>query len=178
MFFQVLPVDGYESVFMDSEDDFRMLRELDGTPKSASWVPPRVYRGKGDKREPGWAADIPWFTFGLVLRSNAIQVLEDLLVRSGELLPLQDAEGVELWIFNSRVVPALDEKASEIWRFKDGRIMNIMSAVIIPSATEGLDLFRVELGGSLFVSERFADRVRKARLSGIRLVGLRTSPLT
>ena len=71
-------------------------------------------------------ADSPWLgSYVLILRPRAVAALTPMLLDNGELLPLGCA-GAELWLYNvTRIVPALDETASEISRFPDGRIIRV-----------------------------------------------------
>ncbi|MBL8112746.1 MAG: hypothetical protein JNK60_07670 [Acidobacteria bacterium] len=93
----------------------------------------------------------------------------DLLEPSGQLFPLHDVEG-EFFLMNvTRVVDVLDERTSEIDRFRDGRIMSIERAAFLPQADDE-PIFRIPQTPEMdvFVNDRFRIRVLEAGLEGLR----------
>lgn len=104
-----------------------------------------------------------------VLSTRAVTVLKPILESNGELLPLHSNDG-EYFIFNVlRFVDALNEEASEIVRFPDGkRILEIERFVFDTSKVKNVDIFKLPQQplARVFVSDEFVDVVRKAGLLG------------
>ncbi len=116
------------------------------------------------------AADSPWHGhYCLIFRTRALDALSEILLAHGELLPLE-CRGEDLVLFNAtRVLDALDEQASDIARFPDGRIMLIERHVLLPDIVSGVDIFRLarDRTHSIYVSARFVDRFQAAGLRGL-----------
>jgi hypothetical protein len=93
-----------------------------------------------------------------------------MLEAHGEILPLETDDDVELWVFNAKVVDALDEAKSTIWRFPgSNRIGRIEKAVLRASAVRNLDIFRLPYrAAATYVSQRFVDGVQRAKLTGLK----------
>ncbi|MBK9260186.1 MAG: hypothetical protein IPM54_10160 [Polyangiaceae bacterium] len=164
-------VRGYEIVQCPGGyDDWQLLGNLDGTPRLATWKPVVVKRVRGSKREAFRPADLPYEGGSLILRRSAVDVLRDMLEAHGELLPLQDEGGVELYVLNLRAVDdALDEPRSSV-NYVGGtdRISRIKKPVFIPSAVEGVDIFKLRRKLSqIYFSDRFVARVKAAKLKGL-----------
>ncbi len=158
----LLPVDG------DGFDRFhRIKRRRPGT----KWKPIRVQRIRATNRQSGRPSDAPYmFSAGvLVFRRSAVDALRDMLDAHGELLPLEDTEGVELYAHNPRSLEALDHRLSVGARNEEGQVYVPDNHVFIPSVVEGVDIFRqkLERGGDIYLSERFLQRWKKAKLKGI-----------
>jgi len=87
----------------------------------------------------------------------------------GELLPLEDEEGVELWLHNTRALDAYDHERTQGSRNEDGRIETAKKHVFIPSLVEGVDIFKqaCERAGTIYVSDRFVQRFKQAGLKGL-----------
>ncbi len=62
----------------------------------------------------------------LIIRQRAVDALSDLLLQSGEVLPLRDESEAPLFAFNvTRVVDVLDEERSQLLRNGAGKILRI-----------------------------------------------------
>jgi hypothetical protein len=126
------------------------------------WKPFSVERVRATRRELGRSSDSPFvFATGImVFRRSAINALRDILDAHGELLPRQDAEGVELYAYNARALDALDQKLSQGPRDEQGRISSPHHHVFISSVVKGVDIFRSkeETRGAIYVSDRFLQR--------------------
>ena len=87
------------------------------------------------------------------------------------MLPLTCQEG-EYFIFNVlQIVDALDESASRIIRFPNSeKILEIESFVFEPTPVVGVHIFKLKQQplGRVFISDRFVERVKEARLTGFR----------
>jgi hypothetical protein len=135
---------------------------LNGTSRKSSWTPLRVKVVKAESDGTPFArSDCPSFcvSYALVFREDAMLKLGAFLAKTGETLPLTSDEG-PLFIWHPlTVVPAVDLKASIVWRFKDGRLMDIRRYVFIPERVRGLDAFKIsELKVSpIFFSKRAVD---------------------
>lgn len=143
---------------------------LNGRPRSSEWIPIRVELIHEDEGRELSRSDAPWLgSNALILRVEAVRKMRDLLEECGELLPLECAEA-ELWVYNPIcVLPALDEAASSITRFRDGRIMMVDRYVLRPDVIGDTAVFKLaELEGSeTFVSARFVERWKGEGLSGL-----------
>jgi hypothetical protein len=76
----------------------------------------------------------------------------------------------DLHIYNvTRVINALDESASTLMRFPDGRVMHIQKHVFDAERLPDVDCFKVpQLRVSpVFLSQRFVDAWAAARLRGL-----------
>ena len=168
--FEPLVAEGYEWVNACDDGDYEVFRSFDGRPRKAGWKPIRVRRVRADDRQDFKCSDFPWLgSHALVLRNAAVDALRDLWTANGELLPLIDIDGVDPSVFNARVVDALDESRSSLATFPgSNRIMRIERHVFLPDVVEQLDIFRLpHRASSTYVSERFVDRTRAARLHGL-----------
>jgi len=161
---------GYEIIHtLGGYDDDQLLDKLDGTPRLATWIPVRVKRVRGSLREAFRPADLPYKVGGtLILRRSAVDALRDMLDASGELLPLHDEGGVELYVLNVRALDALDEPRSTICYFEGDRIACVDKPVFIRSALDGVDIFTLRrCTGRVYFSDRFVARVKAAKLKGL-----------
>lgn len=160
----------FEWVNLDSDEDYEVLRELDGSPRAGRWTPMAARRVRADGQKGFSPSDFPWLAgHALVMRRSAVDALRDLLEANGELLPLSTEDGVELFVLNAQVIDALDEANSVLWRFPGtNRIMDIKKPAFLGSKLEGVDLFRVpHRAMPTYVSERFVERVQAAGLRGL-----------
>jgi Immunity protein family (Imm11) len=161
----------YEFCHPINEDEFETVAELcNGTPRAASWKPLKMRLVREDEGEILSASDSPWLaSHVMILRARAAAALSPLLLEDGELLPLE-CPGAELWLYNvTRVTDALDEAASTIDRFRDGRIMLVRRPVFYGDRIEGIDAFKLshDRGEPIYVSQRLVDHWHAAKLTGI-----------
>lgn len=152
------------------EDDFETIVVLcDGTPRRATWKPLAVELIHEDRGRQLLPSDSPWLgSNSLIFRPSAVDALGHLLDAYGELLPLACSEA-DLFLYNvTRVIDALDQRASTIHRFDDGGLW-IKRYVFRPGAIDGVDVFKIpDLRASpTFVSHRFVDRWLDAGLRGL-----------
>lgn len=146
-----------------------------GLPLAHDWKPIKVRRGHPtSNKKQAKDADFPWYGGGahMVLRRRAVEALRPLLDKYGELLPLNDEDGVELYLFNClNVIDALDTAKSEITYFDDGiKVMWIDRYALRPDVVGDHAMFRLTHGGlsNIYVSQVFVDAVRKAKLVGLK----------
>ncbi len=167
---------GFEWVLPVRDADHEYLWRLDGTSRRATWRPMPVARlAVDDEGKPRAEADLPWLGgHVLVLRAHAAATLAPLLDRYGELLPLACPDA-DLWLFNVlTVVDALDEENSELIRFDDGNILDVVRHEFRPDMAAGMAVFKVPqlLRGPLFVSDEFVEAVATAGLTGLEFIQL------
>ena len=152
------------------DDDFETIDSLiDGTPRRAMWSPIEVSLVRIDEGRRLAESDAPWLgSQSLIFRPAVLDHLSGVLINHGELLPLACSDA-DLSVYNPRAVDALDESASDIMRFDDGRIMDIAGYVFKPDVIDGLDVFKLAnlRASPTFVSPRFVDRWNKAGLRGL-----------
>lgn len=161
---------GYEILHSVNSPDWRVFSEFDGTPRIESWKPMRVRRVRPSSREGFRASDSPFYgTEILIFRRSAVDALRDMLDAHGELLPLDDEEGVELYAYNPKPVAALDHELSVGSRDELGHVYLVNNHVFIPSMVEGVDIFRQarKRNTTIYLSERFLQRWKKAKLKGL-----------
>jgi hypothetical protein len=162
----------YECLIAVNDDDYKVFRSLDGTPRKAAWKPIVVRCVRGDRRWKKQFSDFPWNVGGLMFfREKAAEVLKDMLEKHGELLPLVLEDGEKLYVHNTSVLPnALDEERTEFLHIPGiDRVMGITKAVFREDIVRGVDMFRlpIELSRRTYVSDRFVDLVNKHNLKGL-----------
>jgi hypothetical protein len=161
---------GYEIInFPGGYDDWQLVGNLDGTSRKASWKPILVKRVRSSKREAFRPSDFPYYFCAFIVRRSAVDALRDILDAHGELLPLQDEGGAELYVLNMRALDALDEPRSKInYDETTGNICYVKKPVFILSAVEGVDIFTLRRKlGQIYYSDRFVARVKAAKLKGL-----------
>ncbi|HRI67921.1 MAG TPA: hypothetical protein PK156_26970 [Polyangium sp.] len=150
---------------------FNALDRLNGKPKGKKWKPVRVQRVRATKRVGCKPSDAPFmFMTGIIVfRRSAVDALRDILDAHGELLPLDDEGGVELYAYNPRALEALDHERTQGARDDHGRVYVPNNHVFFPSVVEGVDIFRLatEKRGAIYLSERFLSRWKQAKLKGL-----------
>ena len=168
--YRPIGAEGYECINCVDPSDYDVFVDFDGSPRGATWKPIAVLRVRADARSGFKPSDFPWLGFSLIMRASAVVALRDILEANGEILPLSTDDGVKLFVLNARVIDALDEARSTLVRFPDSdRIMWLKKPAFVESAIEGVDIFRIPniRGSPTYVSERFVERVKAARLRGL-----------
>ena len=166
-----LGADGFELCHPVAEEDFeRINREIDGTPKSSSWVPMPVQLVKEDRGMPLATSDSPWLgAHALIFRAESIPCVHDILLNHGELLSLS-CRDENLFIYNAtEKIDALDEITSSLQRFGNGRIMFIEKHSFFDGVVEGIDIFKITSlrVSPTFLSHRFVDRWNESGQKGL-----------
>ena len=166
----------YEFCHPVNKDDFLTIDDLiDGTPRARRWKPfaMRILHTNGENDKLLKRSDSPWYgDHALIFRKNAATALEPMLSSYGELLPLNCKEA-DVVMFNiTRVLPAIDEKASgaEYWDDGiDGTIRSVKRYVFRPQVITGQDIFKLanRRASPAFVTQRFVDQWRAAGLQGL-----------
>ncbi len=166
-----LGTDGCELCHPVDQRDFDRINVwIDGTARQASWKSIQMRIVRRDAGKTLAPSDSPWLgSHALIFRSSVIDVLDALLGRYGEVLPLSSPDA-DLWIYNTtNVIDALDEGSSSVLRFNDGRIMMIQRHAFRPSVVAGNDIFKIPSlrVSPTFVSHRFIDRWNECGLTGL-----------
>jgi hypothetical protein len=157
------------TVNVDSVDIVNML-EL-RLPLAPNWKPIKVRRvHPTSTRKSAVKVDMPFYGSHVIfLRPRAVEVLHSFITRSGELLPVEDEGGDELYMFNAlSVLDALDMEKADLKYFSDGRIMRIARYEFRPDVIRDVDMFRIPQMRSspIFLSQRFVDAVQQEGLTG------------
>jgi hypothetical protein len=169
--FQPLVKEGFEWINACAESDYEIFLSFDGSSRASTWKPVKVRRVRADERQAAKASDFPWLgAHALVMRRQVIDTIGDLLSKYGEILPLSTEDGTELFVLNvTNVLDALDEKRSELTRFRESnRIMRIKKPVFKPAMIANAEIFRLPYRASpTYVSQIFVDRVNGVGLEGL-----------
>lgn len=169
--FDFIGAKGYEILHAVDPQGWDALGDLDGSPRGQTWVPQRVRRVRPSKREGFRPSDAPYACMSniLIFRRSAVDALRDILDAHGELLPLEDEEAVELYAYNPRVLDAFDQVLSKGPRDEYGKLEAATHAVFIPSIVDQADIFKAGSGRAkeIYLSERFLQRWKKAKLKGL-----------
>lgn len=168
--YEPLVTNGYEWVNCADAEDYEVFNNFDGTARGKEWRPVLVRRVRADHSQDMKESDFPWLgSWALVMRKAATDALRNILEESGEILPLQTDDGVELSVLNAQVVDALDEASSDIMRLpSSNRIMLVKKPVFLENPIKGLDVFRLpHRASSTYVSDEFVKRVKEAGLRGL-----------
>ena len=162
----------FQSLEIESEDDYKEFNQLYdnhlGKSVKSMWRPLKIKVLEGDESLP--ASDFPYLApvFPIMSR-KAKEVFHDLIAPYVEFLPLQSSFGEYYGINVLEEVDALDEEASELKRFSDGRVMVVHKYVFKPDTVEGKVIFRIPQDNSIFVTDLFADKVWESGLMGLKL---------
>jgi hypothetical protein len=169
--FVPVPTEGFELCHPTREEDFETLNlALDGTPRSRTWRSPPMRLIRDDAGEALAESDAPWLgTHALIFRPHVLRSLEPMLRSHGELLPVTCSEASLVFFNATRVVDALDEPASSLVRFADGRIMTVVRYAFRPEVLASVDIFKVPSlrVSPTFVSARFVEEAKAAALRGL-----------
>lgn len=170
--FVALGEDGYEYCHPVDPDDFETInREINGKPKGAEWVPLQMELVEEDDRRSLLRSDSPWLgDHALIFRAEAILALGERLGRAGELLPLT-CRKARLFMFNPlQALPALDESASTLARFEDGRIMMVQKYVFVRELLNNVDAFKLSnlRVSPTFLSKRIVEAWQDCGLTGLK----------
>ena len=156
------------------EGDLETINLLvNGEPRAQTWRPIRVQVHQSDEGRALRRVDAPWLgAHALIFRRPALGDLEGLLLRAGELLPL-DCRGEELVVFNPRLVPdALDEGKSDVVRFKGSEtIMRIARYAFRSDLLHEVVAFKIPnlRVSPTFVTDVLVEAWRAAGLKGLEL---------
>ncbi len=166
----------YQNLVFPSKEGWAILRQFGQRNLLSSWTTPvvEVLRDKKFNRNlppsdfPTLAPGVPVFSLG------AVNVLEEMLRKNGEILPLSCSEG-EYYAFNvTTSIDALDESGSEVERFESsGRIMQINKYVFLGDRLRGAIIFRIPQSRmNIFATDIFREKVMDNGLLGFKFVNV------
>ena len=163
--------EGFELCHPERQEDFETITvTIDGTARRSTWRSPPMRIIRRDEGRRLAESDSPWLgSHALIFRRRSLGELEELLLSHGELLPVASSE-LDLVIFNAtRVLDALDERASDVVRFSSGRIMMITRYAFRRETITDVDAFKIPnlRSSPTYVSARFVERVEAAGLRGL-----------
>ena len=161
---------GYEMLHTVDMSGYKALAEVGAKPEAKHWTPIRVRRVRPSLRERMRPADSPFYaTYWLIFRRSGVDALRDMLDAHGELLPLEDEGGVDLFAYHPWALDAFDHQLSVGSRDENGRMQTVNNHVFIPSVVQGVDIFKEACprAGNVYVSERFLARWKQAKLKGL-----------
>jgi|GEM_PF-445153 len=149
-------------------------------PLADRWQPVRVQLDRSDARSKRLQrSDFPACPSGRsVFTRRAMEALWDLLAPHGEFLPLQSADG-DFYVFNclTRLEGAVDESRSELRRTVNGVLAGHGKLALHPLRILGKHAFQLAgLGASLFVTDRVAEQIEAAGLTGFQLIPVWEEP--
>lgn len=160
---------GYEMLHCIDEH-WENLHKLNEKSVVSNWIPMRVRRVRPSKRAGCRPSDGPFCGVdNLILRRSAVDALRDILDMHGDLLPLIDEEGIELWAYHPRSLDAFDHERTVGSHDQNGRITMAYNHVFIPSVVDGVDIFKqkTERAGQIYFGENFLQRWKQAKLKGL-----------
>ena len=169
---------GYEMInTVNGYDDAQALLNLCGPSRKQTWNPILVQRDVPGRYKKVRIADLPWNSCALVMRASAVEALRDILEAHGEVLPLATLDGTELFVFNPRfVIDAIDKERSTLEQIPNTKIVLVRKYVFIESMIRDIDIFYIPFGSRLTAfSDRFVERVKKAKLKGTDFIKLWSS---
>jgi hypothetical protein len=160
-------VNNYRGIYyVNSDDVVEFNRRFDGRSLKKLWTGREEFKFVPETLPrtdfPGLSTHIPVFSY------KAVEALSDLLGDNGELFPIT-CDGEEYLLFNvTRIVDALDEANSDIERFSDGHIMDVNRYAFYPQRLFKANVFKIPQAVlmDVFVTDRFADKVKTAGLRG------------
>jgi hypothetical protein len=166
-----LGLDGYELCHPVNQDDFERINvEVNGTPRQSDWKPIHMRLVHDDQGQQLAESDAPWLgAHALIFRRNAVESIGTALREHGELLSLACPEADVLLYNPTRLVDALDEAASSILRFNNGRIMMIQRHVFRADVVRDVEIFKIPnlRVSPTFLSHHFVDRWKSSGLKGL-----------
>jgi hypothetical protein len=146
--FRVAPVEGSQFFQANVPNGGEFVSsQINGEKRINGWVPLpiRIVKetDRGRPRRPVDSCLLEMLPSAIALKRGVIPRLEGLLLPHGELLAAF-GEGVDAVVFNvTKVVDALDERRSEIFRSAQGRILDISKFYLKRSAIVGIEIFKV-----------------------------------
>lgn len=145
-----------------------------------SWIAPTVRflkHGEVDFSNESTAdrtdSDRPWLsgTLACILSRRAANRLGDLLLRYGELLPVNCDEG-EYVVYHcmNQLDDALDADRSDGSRSRDGRLLSLKRAAFRPTVVRQQDIFTIPSPNpyTIFVSDALTEFANRSELQGLR----------
>jgi hypothetical protein len=179
--FEPLPAGGFELVRPATSDYPELRARIAAHVPGGTWHPEPLTLVRedeaGKKLEP---SDAPWLdSYSLVLRPAAVLAMKPVLDPEDQLLPMVSGTD-ELHVLSPKwTIDALDEPASDVWRFPDGSLSYIRKHAFKADAiAPTLAAFRVSRlrVSPIYVTETFARAWEVGKLRGLRFKLLWAGP--
>jgi hypothetical protein len=150
------------------DQDLEVINRLDGTPKGASWEPLKVEVDSDENLELDEGDFVQLAGLVPIFSSRAAMSLKEILKASGEFLALACNEKDYVAFNVTKVIDALNVSHSEIVYFSSGRVLDIKRFVLNSEPVSKSVMFKIPqmLLSRVFVTDRFVDSVRDAKLQG------------
>lgn len=165
---------GYELCHPVDQRDFETIYAgVTGETRIANWKPLAMKIIRVDEGRALAESDSPWLgSHALMFRSPACEALVPMLRRNGELLPVNCGDASVNMLNVTNVLDALDEEASDVRRFSNGRLMRVSRHVFRPEVVGTVDMFKIRnmRVSPTFATQRFVDAWRGAGLRGLDFV--------
>lgn len=147
----------------DRERRSQLAARSDGRSLLETWSPPLVTSLYDDRPLTDL---LPVSSTWKALSDRAVEALADLLDGHAELLPLDGVTGYRL-LHVTTVLDALDEEHSDLKRFRDGRVMRVVTYCFRADAVTAA-LFKIpqQVAAREYLTDTLADRVTTAGLTG------------
>lgn len=173
MIYKVLCEDDYEIINPVNQNDYDLLRLLNGTPKKNMWKDFTITFESADKGKKKKPSDFPWYmSTVLILKEHVVTKMQDFFLKNGELLPIHSTDNQRLYAFNCNVINALDEQKSDIIRLQStGKIVLVKKIVFKNEENIQNDIFRLNYNASpTFVTDRFVNMYKEFNFKGLKFV--------
>ena len=160
-------INHFHTFALEDESQSDVFRKFDGTPIQETWKPLAITAADTDD-ELALLPDHSLLGTIPLLSTRAVGALKDVLQSCGELLPVIYPRQ-QYFAYNvTSVIDALDEAESTLRRFTTGRVMSIDNYAFRPDRVRELRIFKIPQlpRAFIFVTDSFADPVRKAGLTG------------
>lgn len=170
MIYDPLVTEDYEWINLVDRDEYETFRNLDGTSVSKTWKPIIIKLVGGNNRFKPHHSDFPWLGGVLIIRQKVVDVMEEIFLKYGELLPVISEDGETLYAFNCHILDALDVEKSEIKLIPGtNRIMCVKKYVFKEDVIKGKHMFRITSlrSSSTFVNSDFVAEYKKHGLVGL-----------
>jgi hypothetical protein len=160
-------LDEFDNLLPVKELSLDEIYSFNGSSKKAQWIPITVKKmeDKELSNAPGFYSHIPVFD------KITLEVVNNLIKDSTEVLPLICSEG-EFYIINViEVLDCIDYDKSEFKTYRDGkRIMRFIKYEFIKNVVDGKHIFKIvdEPLRRPFVSEEFRQKVIDYNLKGFK----------
>jgi hypothetical protein len=157
----------YCSFALVNSRDAAIYDAFNGESLVASWRPVTITAADEEDAEAE-LGDYALLGVVPVFSWRAVEAMGDLLRPNGELLPLRYHRGDYVAYNVTRIIDALDEEASSILRFRDGKVMAIQEYIFRPDRLVGATIFKIPQlpKAFVFVTGEFARRVEDSALTG------------
>lgn len=159
--------------FLNQEEVSSMWGDgwFEGTPRAQTYPVPKGERDV--ERAEGPLPDFTHFGFNPIptFSERAITSLGDLLGAHGEFAAIEMDEPMRYFAFNATtIVDVLDEKSSEIARFRSGGVMAVDKHILLDSVTSLPPIFKIPQTrrNTTYVNEQFVNEVQRHGLRGFR----------